>query len=75
MEGLLNNLIKAIPSKVSKLKIRPEELYRVIAQRSSRGSKVSGVSLLTCEYGGIYAEGGIKLDVFVWEDGSVVWFI
>ena len=65
MEGLLNSLIKAIPSKVSKLKIRPEELYRIIAQRSFRGSKVSGVLLLACEDGGIYIKGGIKLDVFV----------
>ena len=34
----------------------------ILSQRSSRGSKVSGVLLLACEDGGIYAEGGIKLD-------------
>ena len=28
MEGLLSSLIKAMPSKVSELKIRPEESYR-----------------------------------------------
>ena len=31
VEGLLSSLIKAMPNKVSELKIRPEELYRVIA--------------------------------------------
>ena len=64
-----------MPGKVSELKMRPEESYRVIAQRSSGGSEVSGVSLLACEDGGIYAEGGMKLDVFVWEDGGVEWFV
>ena len=31
VEGLLSSLIKAMPSKVSELKMRPEESYRVIA--------------------------------------------
>ena len=34
----------------------------ILSQRSSRGSKASGVSLLACEDGGICAESGIKLD-------------
>ena len=34
----------------------------ILSQRSSRGSKVSGVLLLAYEDGGIYAKGGIKLD-------------
>ena len=31
VEGLLSSLIKAMPGKVSELKMRPEESYRVIA--------------------------------------------
>ena len=34
----------------------------ILSQRSFGGFKVSGVLLLAYEDGGIYAEGGIKLD-------------
>ena len=34
----------------------------ILFQRSFRGSKVSGVLLLACEDGDIYAKGSIKLD-------------
>ena len=47
----------------------------ILFQRSSRGFEASGVLLLACEGGGICAEGGIKLDAFVWEDGGVKSFV
>ena len=43
----------------------------ILSQRSSGGSKASGVLLLACEGGGIYTKGGMKLDALVWEDGGV----